>query len=53
MKAKTFLILWLIGFLFVAPKWIPSAEVSLKVRNGLGHSEILPAAKVPGLASLR
>ena len=53
MKAKTFLILWLIGFLFVAPKWIPSAEVALKVKNGLGHAQILPEAEVPGFASLR
>ena len=32
MKAKTFLILWMLGFLFVAPKWISSMEAKAKDR---------------------
>jgi len=53
MKAKTFLILWLIGFLFVVPKWMQAAEAVAKARiQGSDHAQSTASLSSPKTCSV-
>ncbi|SDU15142.1 hypothetical protein SAMN05444156_2267 [Verrucomicrobium sp. GAS474] len=54
MKTKTFLILWVIGFLFVAPKWMPATATTPKAKDLLpSRSTGIEAGKSLSFFSIR